>query len=164
MRFPVTVFSVCLVALVLGSNARAATTCTVDVRPISFGGYNPLLPNATLNTTGSVDVSCAINSLPLNTVVNYSIGISSGASGTFLSRRMIRGGDFLAYNISAFSTMSPVWGDVSGGALQLGSFAGFSALNSFRTNSHTMFALLYPRQLGKALGDYLDQLNVTVYF
>jgi spore coat protein U-like protein len=164
MRFPIVVSSIFLLGAAFCSNASAATACTVRLRPIEFGGYNPLLTTFTVNTTGSVDVSCEINSLPLSTVVNYSVGISAGVSGTFVSRKMIQGGDFLTYNISAVSAMTPVWGDVSGGTLLPGVFTGFSALNTPRTNSHTMYAVLYPRQLGKALGAYQDELNVTVYF
>jgi spore coat protein U-like protein len=163
MRFPIAFFSIFCAWFAVGSDAMSATTCTVDIQKIRFGAYNPLLFTSTVNTTGSIDVSCSINALPLSTVVNYTIGISSGASGSYLSRRIVNGGDFLTYNISESAAMSPVWGDVPG-TLVVGAISGFTALNSFRTRNHTMYALLNPRQLGRALGDYTDLLNVTVYF
>jgi spore coat protein U-like protein len=164
MRFPIAFFSILCAWLAVGSSAIGAPTCKVDVRPIVFGGYNPLLPNSIVNSTGSIDVSCSINALPLSTIVNYSIGISPGLSGSHSSRRMVRGADFLTYNISNNSAMSPVWGDFSGGTPVGGLLSGFTALDSYRTNNHIMYAVLYPRQLGRQLGDYADLLNVTVYF
>lgn len=164
MRFPIVVVSVFFATLSLCSHLLAATTCKVDFRPILFGGYNPLADFAPVNSTGSVDVSCAIDALPLSTTVPYQIGISAGSSGSFNARRMMRASDFLSYNISAYSVMSPIWGDGTGGSLQPGSISGFTALNSNRTNFHTVYAVIYPRQIGKALGEYTDVLNVTVSF
>jgi spore coat protein U-like protein len=164
MRFPIAFFSILCAWFAVGSDAMSATTCRVDIRPIAFGGYNPLLFTSTVNTTGSIDVSCAINAVPLSTIVNYSIGISPGLSGSHSSRRMVRGADFLTYNISNNSAMSPVWGDFSGGTPVGGVLSGFTAPDSYRTNNHIMYAVLNPRQLGRALGDYSDLLNVTVYF
>ncbi len=168
MRFPIAAFSIVFagLSLVTSTSVLAATTCTLLVRPIEFGGYNPLLFNAPVNTTGSVEVSCKVNALPLNTVVSYSVGISTGSSGSAVSRRMlqVQGSDFLTYNIFIPPGASLIWGDIPSGPVLTGGFSGFTQLDTFRTNLHTMHAVLNPRQIGKPLGDYRDDLNVTVHF
>jgi spore coat protein U-like protein len=164
MRFPIAVFSIVFAGLSLSTSALALTTCQIVVNRILFGGYNPLLYSAPVNTTGSVDVSCKIEAVPLSTVVSYSIGISTGLSGNATSRRMFQGSDFLTYNIFVPPGASAIWGDLPSGNVVIGGFSGFTQLGSFRTNNHPMNAVLNPRQTGKPLGDYLDDLNVTVYF
>jgi spore coat protein U-like protein len=164
MRFPIVASSAFFLCATLCSNAIAAPSCKVDVRPIIFGGYNPLLYIAQTNTSGSVDVSCLITALPLNTAVPYAVGISAGISGSYTTRTMVRSADSLTYNIFTSSNGSQVWGDIPGGARLPGGFSGFTQLNSFSTNNHIMYAVMNPRQIGKALGDYVDNLTVTVYF
>lgn len=99
-----------LVAVCIGSVAApaAAVVCTVTPQGVSFGNYDPLSASA-LDGAGNINVTC-------DTLVPFSVSLSTGSSGTFAERRMTAGTPYLAYNLYSDVLRTIVWGDGVGAA------------------------------------------------
>lgn len=92
--------------LALGLTAAApagAVVCTVTPQAVSFGSYDPLSSSA-LDGAGNINVSC-------DTLVPFTVSLSTGSSGSFAERRMTAGADYLAYNLYSNVLRTVVWGD-----------------------------------------------------
>lgn len=91
---------------------EAVTLCTTTALALGFGGYNPF-STVPLDSTGQVSVSCTGE--VISALVNYTIRLSAGSSGGFVTRYMVQGGHQLNYNLYTNSSHSIVWGDGTGG-------------------------------------------------
>lgn len=143
-----------LIALfALPTAAHAAIKCTVAVPPFNFGNYWPGDP-APLDITGEVDVRCPGNGGQFTTT------LSTGGSGTFAQRWMVRGPYLLRYNFYLNAARTIVWGDGTGGSLPV--------VNTKTQNGREDFVLpvygrVFPAQaVGGGL--YNDDVLVTVIF
>ena len=81
----------------------AAAVCTVTPQGVSFGNYDPLSASA-LDGAGNINVTC-------DTLVPFTVSLSTGSSGTFDERRMTAGAAYLGYNLYIDSVRTIVWGD-----------------------------------------------------
>jgi spore coat protein U-like protein len=172
MRFQITASAVALfISLILGlcSNAHAVGSCGVAVLSgIGFGQYNPLVTDRVVNQTGVIEVSCKVISPPIGAPISYNVDISAGSSNSVINRTLRQGGDTLDYNVYRNVGATEVWGDATGGFRVSGGFSNFVALNSDQKTTHTVYAVISPRQLGKAVStqglSYSDTLLVTLSF
>lgn len=91
-----------------------ATSCSVAVGNVAFGGYDVFSP-VNLDSTGQLAVTCQRAGGPANSTLAIAIG-ASASSGLIANRRMQRvsGGDFLRYNLFLNAARNAVWGNTAG--------------------------------------------------
>lgn len=125
--------------------------CNVSASGVNFGTYDPFagLP---VDSTGTVTVSCLLS-------LGYSVAVSEGNSGSFLSRTLISGGNILNYNLYTDVTHSTILGDGSGGTSTITGSIGLLLLPV----DHFIFGRM-PGGQNPAAGSYSDTLNVTVTY
>lgn len=107
--------AVALVALCLAPcTGVGATTCSLAAGNVAFGGYDVFSP-ISLDSSGTLVVTCSRNGGPPNSTVSIAIG-PSASSGSMVNRSMRRlgGGDFLSYNLFREATRTSVWGNTAG--------------------------------------------------
>lgn len=92
-----------------GVSGTIAANCSIASSTLSFGGYDPLIANASapLNATGAVLVSCTRGS------TGVTISLSNGSNPTHASgttRAMSDGGtNYLSYELYSDSARTTVW-------------------------------------------------------
>jgi spore coat protein U-like protein len=146
-------------ALLLSAKAQAVFlgTCSVTATNVAFGVYTPL---TTLNSTGTVSVTCSGVSLP--TIVPVVISLNAGSSGgTFAARLMASGANRLSYNLYTASNDLNIWGDGTGGSVVVNATVSVPIVGSGQTNV-TVFGLI-PSQ-DPAPGAYADTITVSVAY
>lgn len=91
-----------------------ATTCSVAVGNVAFGGYDVFSP-VNLDSTGLLVVTCQRAGGPANSTLAIAIG-TSASSGLVANRRMQpgSGSDFLRYNLFRDAARTAVWGNTAG--------------------------------------------------
>ena len=146
-KYSMTLVQSCLVSAVLLSTSLGLA-CSVNAGPVSFAQINPLLGTAYYGT-GVIDVACP-------SLTSYSISLSTG-QGSFSARRMTSGERELFYNLYTGPAHANVWGDGTGGSIQVNGEAGSSG------SSHTVYGRL-PVQSGAVVGLYSDSIVVTVSY
>lgn len=125
---------------------------------ISFGAYHVYNPTPT-DSTGTITVSCT--GLLLSLLESYTIQISQGGSGSFVSRLMASGSQRLAYNLYTDPTYTTVWGDGSAGT---GTVSDSYLLGLFTvTRRYTVYGRIPAGQNARA-GNYGDTVVVTVNY
>jgi spore coat protein U-like protein len=97
------------------TSAAHALTCAVSASTTNFGSYSTISPTP-LDGTGNVQVSC---SNLVSILVNYTISLSTGTSGTYSSRQMTNGADVLSYNLYTNAARTIVWGNGADGSSTL---------------------------------------------
>jgi spore coat protein U domain-containing protein, fimbrial subunit CupE1/2/3/6 len=155
---------VALAACVFAGAAEAALTCTASATGVAFGVYNQFAASP-LDSTGTVSFSCSLTFPSSASNVKYTIGLSSGGSGSMLARQMTSVPNQLAYNLYTSSAYAQIWGDGTSGTgvvsntMKLGS-PGFGW---DQTDTYTIFGRILAGQ--NALpGTYSDTIIVTVTF
>jgi spore coat protein U-like protein len=97
--------------------AGSSRTCTIDVRPVSFGTYDALAGNA-VDAVGQVIYACGnfSGSSRAQGAKAIRIELDTGLATTF-QRRMSAGTgvDFLAYNLYLDATHRTIWGNGTNG-------------------------------------------------
>ena len=158
MRFPCVIAA--LAALAMGpEDARALLqSCNVSATAVNFGVYNPLSGLPT-DAAGTVTVSCQV--LIVGLFVSWTIGLSSGASGSYANRQLHSGANVLNYNIYTTAAHSVVWGDGTGGSGVV-SDNPFLLVGSDSVN-YTAYGRLFASQ-DRAAGSYSDTVIVTVTY
>jgi spore coat protein U-like protein len=156
---------------VLGSvgcaNAFAFTTCGLNVNAVIFGAYNPLLYSDLDNDAGFVEVICRASTVPTPTV-SYSLLLSAGLSGSFYPRKMqpVVGGTgaMLEYNLYSNISRQTVWDD-NRSAPKVGGSISFVAANvDYSGGQRSIYARVFQRQLNRAVGAYVDTVQVIVSY
>ena len=147
-------------ALAVGPNDALALlqSCNVSATAVNFGVYNPLSGLPT-DATGTVTVSCQVVIVGL--FVSWTIGLSSGSSGSYVNRQLHSGADALNYNIYTTAAHTVVWGDGTGGT-------GVVSDNPFLivgpdSVNYTAYGRLFAGQ-DRAAGSYSDTIIVTVTY
>jgi spore coat protein U-like protein len=138
-----------VVALTAAGTAMAApVSCSVSTTAVAFGTYDPHSGTAT-DGVGSITLSCDKNNAPTMTV-----GISTGQSGGYATRRMSAGAWTLNYNLYTSATRTTVWGDGSGGT---------SAPTPPGPGTYTIYGRIAPLQ-NVGAGSYSDSVSVTITY
>jgi len=153
-----------LVTSALANSAHAILGCTASASSVVFGAYNPLNAGP-LDSTGIVSVTCTLTPQSNAAKVNYSIALSTGASGSMLMRQMQSPPNQLGYNLYTTSAYAQIWGDGTGGSSVVsGSMKlGASASEWTITNMHTMYGRI-PAAQDVQPGNYADTIVVTVTY
>jgi len=139
--------------------AGAATTCTMAISNLVFGGYDVFSP-ASLDTSATVIVTCSRDGGPQNT--NVTIAIGRGTHGGSTSSRKMKmnggGGDLLGYNLFRDAGRTAVWGETG-----LDAFTQTLAVpNNFSAQlTATIFGRI-PAGQDVSMGTYSDSVVVTV--
>ena len=136
------------VALALNAPVARSAGCTVSTSGPNFGTYD-VFSSLNDDITATINVNC-----PADTT--YSIWLSSG-SGTFSSRTLTNGAQFLAYNLYLDPTHLTIWGDGSAGT---GTFSGTGTGSNIATPVYGRI----PAAQNAWVGSYTDVVTVTVNF
>ena len=135
----------------------APLVCVVSAQAVNFGNYSTrnLAPT---EGTGNIQVAC---SGAVGQSVSYSIQLSSGTSGSFLTRRMGGGAGTLNYNLYVDPTRTAVWGDGGAGSTTISDSYVLTAVTNNR--NYPVYGRLAAGQ-NAAIGSYVDSITVTVNF
>ena len=95
-------------AVLFGVRPADAAQCTVSTTSVAFGTYN-VFTTAPGDSTGTVVYRCNGGAR------NIRVEISKGASPVFFVRVMLKGSDFLVYNLYRDASRTSIWGDGSSG-------------------------------------------------
>jgi spore coat protein U-like protein len=149
--------------LILAGRAQASADCTVTAGGVAFGVYDQVATTPD-DSTGTVTVTC-VNTGPANTTVNYSVALSTGASGAYSQRYMTAGTPRLDYNLYRDAARTIVWGDGTGGSsLIAGTLTvGPGQGNGTKSAAYTVYGRA-PALQDAAPGTYADTIVVTLTF
>jgi spore coat protein U-like protein len=144
-------------ALLATAPAHAAvSSCTVTATGVDFGVYDPTVATPTVST-GTISVSCAVTGATGHNPVT--VALSAGNSGSFTSRTLVSGTDFLNYNLFIDAAYSQVWGDGTGVSLTNTIFVT-PGRQSFTANVYGMM----PAAQSSGSGSFNDTITVSVSF
>ena len=141
-------------ALAVGEN------CTVQATSVTFGTYNPFSSSPN-DAAGNVRVTCT-NPLLVSVLVNYTILLSTGGSGSYAPRAMASGIHLLTYNLYTNSGHTTVWGDSSAGTSIVSDGYTLAVLGSV-VRDYPVYGRISARQ-NAFVGSYNDSLIVTINF
>ena len=151
--------------MLFGADRAAASciglgcSCSTTATAVAFGSYYPLT-GSSVNASGVIEVTCG--ALVLGAVIAYDIRLSSGSSGSYVSRTMVQGGHQLHYNLYTNSAHTQVWGDGSGGT-GIVSDGYLLQLIYSTTRAYTVYGLI-PGGQNVRFGNYTDSILVTVVY
>lgn len=128
--------------------AVPAAACTVSVGSLAFGSIDPLAGAAT-DSAATIEITCPASA-------GYTISLGSGA-GTYASRRLESGSNYLAYNLYTDASRTLVWGDGTGGSLTVNGMADSNG------TVHTVYGRI-PSQPTAVPGEYVDAIVVTIEY
>jgi spore coat protein U-like protein len=133
--------------VVTSVSAQAFRTCSLSASNIAFGAFS----GSTLTTVGSITIVC------LGTGnANYTLTLSTGSSGTYLSRQMTNGPNILSYNLYKDPAFTQVFGDGTGGS---------TSISGLASGPDTALVAVYgrlPAQTIPAAGAYSDTITATL--
>ena len=141
-------------------SAASVASCAASATGVAFGAYDPTSPTP-LTPTGSVSVTCNLIS-GISLLVAYTVNLSTGNSGNYLTRTMTGTTTPLSYNLYLNGGLTQVWGDgVSGGSVNKsdGYLLGLGNV----VNTYTVYAKAPAQQL-VAAGGYSDSITVSVAY
>lgn len=140
-------------------------TCTVSTLPVSFGSYNGLGGSA-LTSTGTVSLACTgVTVLGLTSIdVDYTINLSTGGSGSYSTRKMSLLTNNLTYNLFKDAGYSQIWGDGTGGSVNVTGGIHQSGLlvTTVTVNIPVYGRIPAPQNIPG--GAYSDSITVTVNY
>jgi len=152
-------------ALLLGArDATAASDCSVTASGVAFGVYDPSLGTPD-DSTGSIVVTCTYTGPGGVDTANYTVTLSTGASGSYAPRKLAAGASRLDYNLFRDAARTQVWGNASSGttiitgSLKVGPGVG----NRTRTATHVVYGRI-PQLQDADAGNYADSILVTLTF
>jgi spore coat protein U domain-containing protein, fimbrial subunit CupE1/2/3/6 len=144
--------------------AAQAVTCGVSTGGLPFGAYDVYSATA---VTGNATITVACSYQPGDTgaiTVNYTIGLSTGSSNSFVNRTMKIASDSLKYNIYTTNTYGVVWGDGTGGSSTQG--GSFKLTNGHPTDSAnwTAYGRIPALQDVSVSPSYTDNVTISVAY
>ncbi len=141
-----------------------AASCGVTATSVAFGAYTS--PGGSqINSTGTIRVTCTPDLILLACSTSYSIGLSTGGSGTYSTRRMTNGVHNLDYNLYTDSSYGTVWGDgISASAVPGTITSSILGLVCLPASRNTIVYGLVPGNQNVGTGAYSDTIVVTVTF
>jgi spore coat protein U-like protein len=136
----------------LSVTATVANNCTISTSTVAFGGYDPVVTNASspLAGTGGVTIACTKGA-----ATTVGLGLGSNADGS--TRRMANGSEYLTYELYKEVGHTNVWGN-SGGDLFTPAAAPSKAPRTF-----TVYGQVAAGQDVPA-GSYSDTVVASVNF
>ena len=140
----------CLWALSPGL-AWGAAVCTASATSVAFGTINPF--GSAVTSNGTITVACTGGGVGQT----YTIGLSTGGSGTYTTRQMTSGANTLNYNLYTSSALTSIWGNGTGGS------ATITGSNEKATSDFTVYGKL-PTPQGVTPSSYSDSITVTVTY
>jgi spore coat protein U-like protein len=141
----------CVVAAVLCVPRPAHAACTITTTNMAFGNYNVFSTTA-LNSTSTITYRCGTDS-------NISVMLSTGSSGSFNPRTMLRVAEPLNYNLYRNAARTNIWGDGTGGTQY------YTRANP--PNDTNVVLTVYgriPALQDVSAGGYLDYVTATINF
>lgn len=141
----------------------SAATCSASTSGVAFGAYNPIQA-VPVDSAGSVLVNCtkgALDSLPLT--VNYSVDLSRGNSSNYASREMTSSARKLYYNLYRDALRIAVWGDSSGGTVNVPGMLQLQAPLGTASATHAIYGRVFGSQ-NAVPGGYADSIVVTISY
>ncbi|MDP1983080.1 MAG: spore coat U domain-containing protein [Sulfuritalea sp.] len=148
-----------IVLAALAGAVEAATSCTLATSNVAFGSYDVFVA-ASLDTSGTIMVTCTRVGGPANTSITIAIGPGTHGGSTATRKMKMNGGsDLLAYNFYTDVGRTAVWGNVPG----LDAFAQtlFVPNHSSAQLTSTIYARI-PAGQDVAKGIYADSVVITV--
>jgi spore coat protein U-like protein len=136
--------------------ATVVASCSVSASNLAFGSYTPSATDFDVTGANNIGVSCT-NGTAFN--VGLSAGLASGATVT--NRRMVSGGNELAYQLFRDAGFTNNWGTTIGTDTASGSGSGMSTPVNF-----TVYGRI-PGATGQAAtpaAGYTDTITVTVTY
>lgn len=134
-------------------------TCTIDVRPVSFGTYDSL-SGAAVDAVGQVIYLCGNLGQRANDNKAIRIELTPGIANQFSPRYMFAGPtEMLAYNLYLDSTHQTVWGQ--------GAFGTDVYIDNKPPNKTPVTVPIYGRIPGLQdvpVGQYLDVVTARILF
>lgn len=141
----------------------SAATCGVSTSGIAFGAYNPIQA-VPVDSAGSIVVNCSkgtLDALPMT--VNYSVDLSRGSSSSYASREMASSSRKLYYNLYRDALRITVWGDSSGGTVNVPGMLQLQAPLGTASGTHAIYGRIFGNQ-NAVPGAYADSIVVTVSY
>ena len=94
--------------IVMQVTALIASACTIGAGTLAFGGYDPIVANATapLDAQGTFQVACTRNT-------TYTVGLGPGSFAAGATRQMANGAQRLAYELYSDPGRTAVWSATS---------------------------------------------------
>ncbi len=133
--------------------AHAAINCNITTVGVTFGAYD-VFSSAPLTSAGSVTIRC----VGLGTGSDQiSVALSTGGSGSFLSRALFRGSETMSYNLYLNAGHTQIWGDGTAGTLK------YASVSNNQSITLTIFGRIPPGQDVSA-GTYSDTIVATINF
>jgi len=129
----------------------ADNICTLQVSPVTFPAYNPLVTSDT-QTHGTVTFNCTQSNL-------ITVQLGTGGSGSF-SARYMSGPSQLSYNLFLDAAGQIIWGDGTGGS----QFYSNSSPPSNVNVALQVYARIPARQTQATPGIYRDTVVVTIIY
>ncbi len=139
-------------ASTLTSTVTAVSSCTVTATTLAFGAVVP--GGSTVTQTNTITPTCT-NSTP------WTIYLNAG-SGTFTNRTMTslsNPGTPINYNIYTTSAHTTIWGDTTGGTVDVGGTGSGAAQPQIGYGQ-----ILNPLATLKPAADYTDTITATVNY
>jgi spore coat protein U-like protein len=142
------------------ASAANVASCAISATSISFGAYDPT-SSTPVTPTGSISVTCNLVS-GFSLLIAYTITLSTGSSGSYLTRKMTGTATPMSYNLYTNSGMTQVWGDGVTAGTSADSGGYLLGLGSV-VLSYTVYAKLPAQQL-VAAGIYADNITASISY
>lgn len=136
--------------------------CAVVTGGVAFGSYS-FINAAPAAAVGNLQITCSLSSGLAGETVSYDISLSTGNSGSYLSRSMTSGIYQLQYNLYTQSgANTPVWGDGTSSTSTVQDSYTLALLGTTVRN-YPVYGYITSGQ-NKPIGAYVDNLTVTVNY
>lgn len=144
------------IALATPAWACTLCSCSASSTSMSFGSYDPTSPSPK-DSSATISIDCSGLVALFGSV---EIQLSPGVSGSATARKMAQGSSQLSYNLYTDNARSSIWGNGSGGTLDI--VTALNGLLLFGTSA-TAYGRIPARQWVKA-GSYSDNVVVTIIY
>jgi spore coat protein U-like protein len=140
----------------LSVTATVSASCAISTTPLAFGAYDPVGANAAtpLDATGGVVVTCT-NGASTTVTLGQGSNANTGSSDAVPLRRMVSGGNFLAYSLFQNAGHTTTWGNTAG--------TGVGHTGTGTATTVSVYGRVAAGQ-NVASGSYADTVVATVTF
>lgn len=157
-----TIVSMGVLCLLPFSAQALLQTCVVASGGLAFGSYS-FIDSSPTTAVGNVAITCSLLSGLGGETVSYNISLSTGNSGSYVSRKMISGTYHLQYNLHTQSGANgSIWGDGTSGTSTVQDSYSLGLLGSVIRNYPVYGRIASGQNL--PLGAYTDNLTITVNY
>ncbi|HEX2243753.1 MAG TPA: spore coat U domain-containing protein [Gammaproteobacteria bacterium] len=149
-----------LTSVAVSGGAWAAAICTGSATGIAFGRYNQLSSSPVDST---ITVQCSKDS-GAPTILNYTILLSAGQSGSFAPRKMASGANRFGYNLYTDAARLRVWDTGASGAVTVSSAVNLRLRGKSVDPANFGVYGCMPGGQNVPAGSYSDTNTVTVNY